>query len=73
MHIQEPAEGASVRGVGHAHLLLLVGAEVQQHVEVLELSRRSLDDELLQRGHAQIHPGLKHSAHEVWHVNDAAN
>ena len=71
--MQEPAGGASVPGMGHAYLLLLVGAEVKQDVEVLELSRRSLDDELLQRAHAQIHPGLEHSAHEVRHVNNAAN
>ena len=71
--MQEPAGGADVRGLGRAYLLLLVGAEIQQDVEVLELPRRSLEDELLQRGHAQIHPGLKHGAQEVWHGNDSAN
>lgn len=42
------------------HLLLFMGAEIQEHVQILKLPRRTFDDKLFQRRHAQIHPRLKH-------------
>lgn len=38
-------------------------AEIQEDVQILELPGRPLHDELLQRGHAEIHPRL---GQRVW-------
>lgn len=51
---------AAGRRSGPEHyLLLLVRAEVQEDVQVLELSGGTFVDQLLQRRHAQINPRLK--------------
>lgn len=47
------------------HLLLFVRAEVQEDVQVLKLPGGTFNDELLQSGHAQIHPRLKHKPASV--------
>lgn len=43
------------------YLLLLVGAEIQENVQVLELPGGPLHNELLKGGHAEIHPRLGHT------------
>lgn len=37
-----------------SHLVLLMGAEVQQDVQVLELAGRALEDQVSEGGHAQV-------------------
>lgn len=41
------------------HLVLLMGAEVQQDVQVLELARRALEDQVSKGGHAQVGAALR--------------
>lgn len=41
------------------HLVLLVGAEVQEHVQVLELAGWALEDEVSEGGHAQVGAALR--------------
>lgn len=55
----EPTEFHTDEMQNCSHLLFFVGAEIQEHVQVLKLPRGPLDDELLQSRHAQVHPGLK--------------
>lgn len=40
------------------YLLLLMGAKIQENVQVLELPRWPLHNKLLKGGHAKIHPRL---------------
>lgn len=44
-----------------------MGAKIEENMQVLELSRRPLHDELLKGGHAEIHPRLEQM---VWHQQD---
>lgn len=41
-------------GMVENHLVLLMGAEVQQDVQVLELAGRALEDQVSEGGHAQV-------------------
>lgn len=42
----------------HTHLFFLMRAEIQENVQVLELSGRAFQDEIFQSGHAKVNPRL---------------
>lgn len=57
--LRQPGSGAG------DHLVLLMGAEVEKDMQVLELAGRALEDQVSKRGHAQVSATLQQEERDL--------